>query len=165
MSRDNKGQFIMGHKSGMTGKHHSEETKKKMSAIAKKKKFGSWLIGIKKPPITEETREKMRKSHLGQIPWNKGIGNYSNQERERHKREAGLWRISVYSRDNYTCQKCGQRGGRLHAHHIFNFATHIDLRFAIDNGITLCRDCHIEFHKQYKKYNNTKEQLNEFLNL
>jgi len=37
------------------------------------------------------------------------------------------------------------------------------IRFAIDNGITLCKECHQSFHKKYGKKNNTKEQLEKIL--
>lgn len=52
------------------------------------------------------------------------------------------WRTAVFERDDFTCQRCGQRGGRLEANHIKEFATHPDLRLDIDNGETLCRPCH-----------------------
>jgi len=98
----------------------------------------------------------------GKKPWNyRGIS--SENERIRHGIEYNLWREAVFARDNYTCQKCDQSGGKLRAHHMFNFSTYLDLRFAIDNGITLCKKCHKEFHKIYGSRNNTKEQLIEFL--
>lgn len=52
------------------------------------------------------------------------------------------WRRSVFERDNYTCKKCGQRGGRLQAHHIKPYKEYLDLRYDINNGQTLCVDCH-----------------------
>jgi 5-methylcytosine-specific restriction endonuclease McrA len=73
------------------------------------------------------------------------------------------WRKAIFERDNFTCQVCGQHGGDLQVHHINNFAEFSELRFAINNGITLCKKCHREFHKKYGKKNNTKEQLEEFL--
>ena len=78
------------------------------------------------------------------------------------------WRTNIFERDKYTCAKCKKVGGKLHAHHILNFSTHKDLRFDINNGITLCENCHNpnikgSFHNIYGNFNNTKEQLNEFL--
>jgi len=56
------------------------------------------------------------------------------------------WRTKVYERDNYVCQKCGQKGGKLNAHHIKPYAEFPDLRLDIDNGLTLCEECHKKEH-------------------
>ena len=79
------------------------------------------------------------------------------------------WRKSVFDRDSYTCQKCGGKQGKnkqsiyLNAHHIFNYKDYPDKRIELENGITLCDKCHLEFHSKYGKRHNTLEQLNEFL--
>lgn len=64
----------------------------------------------------------------------------------RNQKEVRLWREAVYKRDKWTCVDCGQRGGILHAHHIKSFAKYPDLRTDIDNGVTLCVDCHSKRH-------------------
>ena len=79
------------------------------------------------------------------------------------------WRNNVYQKDNYTCQCCGDnKGGNLNAHHIKNFSDYVDLRFDVENGVTLCENCHNlskygSFHNIYGTKNNTKEQLEEYI--
>lgn len=73
------------------------------------------------------------------------------------------WRQNVFKRDNFTCAKCGQKGGYLHAHHIISFK-HLVNEFKktstniyddalnympfwdINNGVTMCRKCHRLHH-------------------
>ena len=75
-----------------------------------------------------------------------------------------LWKESCIKRDNFTCQKTGQVGGQLQVHHIFNFADFPQMRTSIENGITLSKEAHALFHKIYGRKNNTRAQLEEFLN-
>lgn len=60
----------------------------------------------------------------------------------RNSAEYVVWRRSVFERDNFTCFLCKSRGGRLTAHHIFEFAKHEHLRLEPKNGLTLCWPCH-----------------------
>ncbi len=59
------------------------------------------------------------------------------------------WRRMVFERDNYTCQKCGQVGYELNAHHIYEYSGHEKKRTDIENGTTFCAECHREYHKIY----------------
>ncbi len=53
------------------------------------------------------------------------------------------WRKSVMRRDNFTCVECGDnKGGNLEADHIKPKYLFPELTFVIDNGRTLCVDCH-----------------------
>ena len=78
--------------------------------------------------------------------WRGGITPESRKIR--NSIQSRLWREAVFARDNWTCRYCRKKGGILHAHHIKSFAKYPELRFAIDNGKTLCRKpCHQSEHK------------------
>lgn len=94
------------------------------------------------PPMLPEVREKIRIAMSGEkgpgwkggiTPINAGIRNSARY---------GRWRLAVFRRDYFTCQDCGQVGKDLHADHIKPFAYYPSLRFDINNGRTLCKDCH-----------------------
>jgi len=77
------------------------------------------------------------KCHL----WKGGVT--AENERIRKSARYKIWRESVYKRDDYTCQICSRRGGiTLNSDHIKPFAFFPELRFELDNGRTLCVDCH-----------------------
>lgn len=114
------------------------------------------LIGRKRP---EEVIEKCRKTMFvkGQIPWNKGRP-YLEITGEKHPNWRGgisfirtgirktieykNWRKLVFERDNYICQWCGVRGGKLNADHIKPYSAFPELRTTLSNGRTLCVSCH-----------------------
>jgi len=69
------------------------------------------------------------------------------------------WRMAVFMRDNFTCQGCKKVGGYLTAHHIKQFAYYPELRFVLNNGITLCEDCHSLTDNYKKKLKNHKTSI------
>lgn len=160
------------------GKKMSEETRKKMSEshkgkklpLEQRKKIGESNKGKIVPP---EVGKKISMAKIG-VPnlLNRGILNKSwkggispERDRIRHSIKYSNWSRSIFKRDNYIDQKYGTKGGKLVAHHILNFSDYPELRFELNNGITLSKKSHDEFHKKYGKRKNTREQLLEFLNL
>jgi predicted restriction endonuclease len=72
------------------------------------------------------------------------VGDYRERE----------WASAVKKRDNYTCRKCGRdnlAGQDCHAHHIKPWDKFPELRFDIDNGLTLCAACHAKVSVQENK--------------
>lgn len=99
--------------------------------------------------------------------WRGGIT--PKNELLRRNSEYKNWRKAVFKRDEYTCQCCGEVGGKLRGHHVFSWHDNEHLRYDVDNGITLCDECHDigkkdSFHSIYGAGNNTREQLDEFIN-
>jgi hypothetical protein len=151
-NKANKTSFKKGHKGykSWLGKKFSIEHTEKLSK-----------------PKTKEHKEKLSQAKLGKKGklannWQGGIA-YKNGL-IRTSIEQRLWCEAVFARDGWTCQKSGQIGGKLHAHHIKGFSQYPELRLAIDNGITLSIKAHREFHKIYGYKNNTLEQILEFIN-
>lgn len=52
------------------------------------------------------------------------------------------WRDKVFKRDNYICQNCGKHTRDLEAHHIKAQSKYPELIYDVDNGLTLCHECH-----------------------
>lgn len=74
------------------------------------------------------------------------------------KRQHSDWSKIVIQRDGKKCTNCGEVG-HLEAHHIWPQGWYPQLRYILQNGITLCRPCHdIAFHA-------TEITPNQFLEL
>ena len=159
----------------MFGRHHSEVSKQKISNATKgrvsprkgihlsaelKQKLSKAVRGYRH---SEEALCKMRGIHGGDKNPNWKGGITPQLHLIRNSPAIIQWRNSVFERDNYTCQNCGTKKVYLHAHHILNFCNYDELRFVLNNGVTLCKHCHRGFHKQFGQRNNTNKQLNKFL--
>jgi len=157
----------------------TEETRRKISKTLKGRiPWNKGKTGI----YSEETIRNISETQKGRIPWNKNkkdsqiawnkgkrfsqiVGNKNGNwkggitpltKRIRNNFKYRQWRSDVFTRDKFTCQECGQWGGRLNAHHIKSFsiifeeyqitilkeALECEELFNINNGITLCEECH-----------------------
>lgn len=168
---------LKGHEPWNKGKPMPEETKKKLSELSKGKRRSPKTEfkkgqnrGDKNVAKRARVRQKISEAKKGKPLFNLRGKNHprwkggvaSKDERVRKSLEYKLWREAVFARDNWICQKCGQRGGKIVAHHLHNFADFSKLRTSIENGITLCRECHLEFHEIYGLRNNTEKTLRNF---
>jgi uncharacterized protein YkuJ len=85
-----------------------------------------------------------------------------------NSREYRIWRARVIRRDK-VCQVpgCGSIKGRS-AHHMNSGSYFPDQRYDTDNGVTMCRVCHINFHTNFKRsYREkcTKYDFDNFISL
>ena len=126
-----------------TGRKASKETKEKMSKTAKRN-------GNKPPVMKGEDNPR----------WKGGVTSLTHSIRTNYKYRQ--WVSDVFTRDDFTCNICGIRGSYLHAHHIKSFSSIIQCYeittleealecselWNINNGITLCKDCHKKIHKK-----------------
>lgn len=149
------------------GEHNGVEFKKGVRAYPE----FEWKKGIgytgdrsftKDPSFGKKISDTLKRRHIrptysfttenigGDKHWNWQGGLVPKNQIARSKIEVINWRKSVFKRDDYTCQECGKRGVYICAHHLKSWAKHIELRLDLNNGITLCKECHRERHKKNK---------------
>ena len=133
----------IGKKNSFYGKKHTEATKKKISEKKKGKPSNNKGNHYK---LSENFKEKCKK-RTGEKAGNWQGGKTNEIRKLRNSIKYREWRNNVYKRDNWTCQECGVKSKKnkkvyLNAHHIKPFAHYSKLRFNINNGITLCIECH-----------------------
>jgi len=145
------------------GKCHSLETRLKISKT--KQGCVAWNKGLE---TSKKTRLKISSSLKGRMAWNKGkklpTGENSNRwikdrtlikgrhNRNMHDPEYKRWRKMVWDRDYYKCKVDNNDcAGKIEAHHIIAWRESVDLRYEVNNGITLCH-----FHHPRKRNDEAK---------
>lgn len=144
----------------LIGRTLKEETKLLISKKVKELYRSGHYNQFAPKVMSDESRKKMSLARLGRFGkeqhWNwKGGISPRDISSNRYK----LWRLSVFERDEYTCQKCQHHnspGNRktLNAHHIVPWSRCVEKRYDISNGLTLCQSCHFAIHtNEYWKQN------------
>lgn len=143
-----KSDSMRGNKNPNYGKHHSKETRRKISEALKgrsvseeiRRKISNTSKGI---PCSKETRRKLSEANTGSRhpQWRGGISfePYPPEFNIRLKK-------TIRERDNYTCKICGCRG--VCVHHIDYNKKNSDNQ----NLVTLCIKCHGTIHRNREKW-------------
>jgi hypothetical protein len=76
-----------------------------------------------------------------------GVAAEPDTQERRKSREYEDWRAAVIERDHGRCRHCGSPDF-LHVHHILSWAMHPEMRLDVENGITLCAECHGIAHRK-----------------
>jgi len=72
------------------------------------------------------------------------------------------WSKKVKQKDDFQCQICFKDNQYLESHHVRNWLDYPSERFNVDNGVTLCKFHHVQFHNLFGKSFNTPEQFSQF---
>jgi len=135
---------------GMKGRKHTKETKEKQKKSNKTKLL--WE--------NPEYRKMMSDNHIGKMIGKDNPAYIDGRKplvmRIRNSWKMKRWIEDIFVRDDYTCQDCKIKGGRLEAHHLYPFSKIITdfkiktlkqafackMLWDLENGKTLCKNCH-----------------------
>ncbi len=122
---------------GRIGKKWTEETRAKMSlAISRGEKSPNWIAD----------RTKLKR--------------YGEEAKDRRSYAYTDWRKRVWGRDGFKCKMANQDcEGRIEAHHILAWREFPELRYQVNNGITLCHAHHPRERAEEKRLQAEFQQL------
>lgn len=92
--------------------------------------------------FTVEMRKQISESRKGEKGANWQGGKTSKNALLRAGLDYKLWREAIFEKDKFICQWCKKFGGKLNADHVKMWAFRPTLRFELNNGQTLCENCH-----------------------
>lgn len=67
--------------------------------------------------------------------------------------EYTMWKKAVLRTKGKQCGVCGEGSSRktfIHVHHIKSWATYPEYRFDVNNGLPVCKQCHLKLHTKKK---------------
>lgn len=167
--RNNKGQFVKGHSMLPGGEKGWFKLGVKKGPLSEehKKHIKEGRIGMK---LSDEHKANLKKNHRGFIGkkhtiktiegmrgennsrWIEDRSKLKKSENKMSDTQYRYWMLGVKKRD---CWKCKMNNkdciGRLEAHHILNWIDYPELRYEINNGITLCVAHHPRKRKEEKR--------------
>lgn len=129
----------------------SDSTRCRSCSKKGKKAWNKGLKGyMKGRMVSFETRQKQSISQVGSRNHNWKGGKTPKS----HKRNFLYWdfKEKVIERDNSTCTICSKFCMYPIVHHILHSADRPDLRCDVNNGTTLCYDCHMILHNRISYY-------------
>ena len=147
------------------GRKHSEKTRRKMSIAHKLNPIKFWLGKIftkehkKKISISntgkvlsEETKRKISEGHSGKNNYRWIKDRSILLKNQRNDPEYKQWVKKVKKRDNNICRINNKDcSGYCEVHHILNWSEYPELRYEVNNGITLCQAHHLRKRAEEKR--------------
>jgi hypothetical protein len=139
-----------------------EHRDKISAALAGKPKSAAHRESTRRAALLRDHKSYCGKNNSN---WKGGITaiNHGLRDAIQNTFEYRQWRSDVYMRDNFQCKRCGSSAsGTLNAHHKKLFQQILDEHrvttveqailceelWNINNGMTLCLDCHKKRHKK-----------------
>lgn len=121
------------------GKKHTEQWKIDQSERSKGNKSRTGQKFTERQRINHSKSLHRGKDHWEWIEDRTKLKRYNRRDNPAY----GEWRTKVWLRDNFTCKIANPDcAGRIEAHHILTWSKFPELRYEINNGITLCRFHH-----------------------
>lgn len=122
----------------MRNHRHTQETKRRIGLASLGNKY---RLGKK---LTDQHKRKISIAHTGEKHWN-WIEDRTQLKKDEYRNCSAHreWSRQIKNRDGWRCKiSNGSCSGRVEAHHILNWKDYSELRYELNNGITLCHAHH-----------------------
>lgn len=88
------------------------------------------------------------------------LKRFDDTTKDRRSSAYGNWRKEIWKRDGFKCKINNKDcNDRIEAHHILGFTKYPELRYDINNGITLCHFHHPRVREEEKRLIPTFQEL------